>query len=69
MWAQIRNSYPDGLREIVGGGAFGWPAGHATDDTDVTRAIVLAYLAPGDDRQRPGRPQQPGRRGRPVGPP
>jgi ADP-ribosylglycohydrolase len=48
-WAQIRNSYPGGLREIIGGGAFGWAAGHATDDTDLTRAIVLAYLDPGED--------------------
>jgi ADP-ribosylglycohydrolase len=48
-WAQICSSYPEGLREIIGGGAFGWPAGHATDDTDLTRAILLAYLAPGDD--------------------
>src|SRR5215813_14416763 len=43
-WSQIRDRYPDGLREIVGGGPFGWPAGHATDDTDLTRAVLLAYL-------------------------
>jgi ADP-ribosylglycohydrolase len=48
-WAQIRDSYPDGLREIIGGGAFGWAPGHATDDTDLTRAILLAYLDPGED--------------------
>ncbi|KAF2109791.1 ADP-ribosylation/Crystallin J1 [Lophiotrema nucula] len=42
-WSQIRKSYPKGLREIVGGGPFSWPAGHATDDTDLTRAVLLAY--------------------------
>jgi ADP-ribosylglycohydrolase len=46
-WHAIRERYPDGLRDIVGGGPFGWPAGHATDDTDLTRAVLLAYLAPG----------------------
>jgi ADP-ribosylglycohydrolase len=48
-WAQLRERYPDGLREIVGGGPFSWPAGHATDDTDLTRALLLAYRDPGDD--------------------
>ncbi|KAH7134787.1 ADP-ribosylation/Crystallin J1 [Dactylonectria estremocensis] len=40
---QIARSYPNGLREIVGGGSFSWPAGHATDDTDMTRGVLLAY--------------------------
>ncbi|WP_285595157.1 ADP-ribosylglycohydrolase family protein [Kineosporia sp. NBRC 101731] len=48
----VRAAHPDGLREIVGGGPFDWPAGHATDDTDLTRAVLLAYLAPGDDLVR-----------------
>jgi hypothetical protein len=48
-WASIRDRYPDGLRDIVGGGPFGWSPGDATDDTDLTRAVLLAYLAPGDD--------------------
>lgn len=48
-WEDIRARYPAGLREIVGGGPFGWPPGHATDDTDLTRAVLLAYLNPGDD--------------------
>lgn len=39
----IKKQYPDGLRDIVGGGPFDWPAGHATDDTDLTRAVLLAY--------------------------
>jgi ADP-ribosylglycohydrolase len=46
-WSSIRERYPDGLREIVGGGPFGWPPGHATDDTDLTRAVLLAYLDAG----------------------
>jgi ADP-ribosylglycohydrolase len=46
-WQAIRARYPEGLRDIVGGGPFGWPAGHATDDTDLTRAVLLAYLTPG----------------------
>jgi ADP-ribosylglycohydrolase len=48
-WSDIQTRYPDGVREIVGGGPFHWPAGHATDDTDLTRAVLLAYLAPGED--------------------
>jgi ADP-ribosylglycohydrolase len=48
-WASIHESHPDGLRDIVGGGPFGWDPGHATDDTDLTRAVLLAYLDPGDD--------------------
>jgi ADP-ribosylglycohydrolase len=48
-WAAIRARYPDGLREIVGGGPFDWPPGHATDDTDLTRAVLLAYLSPSAD--------------------
>jgi ADP-ribosylglycohydrolase len=51
-FGQVRSAYPDGLREIVGGGPFGWPAGHATDDTDLTRAVLLAYLEPGEDLVR-----------------
>lgn len=42
-WESIRAQYPHGLRSIIGGGAFRWPAGHATDDTDLTRAVLLAY--------------------------
>lgn len=47
--AEIRQRFPGGVREITGGGPFGWPAGHATDDTDLTRAVLLAYLDPGPD--------------------
>jgi ADP-ribosylglycohydrolase len=42
-WDSIQSRYPTGLREIIGGGPFSWPAGHATDDTDLTRAVLLAY--------------------------
>lgn len=42
-YQQIKKNYPNGLRDIIGGGMFGWPVGHATDDTDLTRAILLAY--------------------------
>ncbi|KAH8734107.1 ADP-ribosylation/Crystallin J1 [Ilyonectria robusta] len=52
--AQIASLYPTGLREIIGGGPFNWPAGHATDDTDMTRGVLLAYrdATPGDDVAR-----------------
>jgi ADP-ribosylglycohydrolase len=42
-WESIQTLYPDGVRDIVGGGPFGWEPGHATDDTDLTRAVLLAY--------------------------
>ncbi|KXX79412.1 ADP-ribosyl-[dinitrogen reductase] glycohydrolase [Madurella mycetomatis] len=42
-WETIRITYPDGLRDVIGGGHFDWPPGHATDDTDLTRAVLLAY--------------------------
>ncbi|KAK4096657.1 ADP-ribosylglycohydrolase [Parathielavia hyrcaniae] len=42
-WEDIRTDHPHGIRDIIGGGHFGWPAGHATDDTDLTRAVLLAY--------------------------
>ncbi len=78
-WAEIRERYPDGLRDIVGGGPFDWPVGSATDDTDLTRAVLRGYLSGADDVVRaaadqmvdwyegrwPGRP--PGRRPRDIG--
>lgn len=42
-WESIRRDHPHGLRDIVGGGPFDWAAGAATDDTDLTRAVLLAY--------------------------
>jgi ribA/ribD-fused uncharacterized protein len=51
-WEAVKIQYPTGLREIIGGGPFRWKAGAATDDTDLTRAVALAYaqhLADGTD--------------------
>ncbi|KAL2751808.1 hypothetical protein ACRALDRAFT_2114879 [Sodiomyces alcalophilus JCM 7366] len=42
-WEIIAREYPQGLRDIIGGGPFDWPPGHATDDTDMTRGVLLAY--------------------------
>lgn len=41
--SQIARKYPDGVRDIIGGGPFRWTPGHATDDTDLTRGVLLAY--------------------------
>ncbi|KAF4443730.1 hypothetical protein F53441_11372 [Fusarium austroafricanum] len=51
---QIASEYPRGLRAIVGGGPFRWSPGHATDDTDMTRGVLLAYrdYTAGDDVAR-----------------
>jgi ADP-ribosylglycohydrolase len=32
------------LRELVGGGVFGWRPGQGTDDSDLTKALLDAYL-------------------------
>jgi len=48
-WADIRQRYPNGVTEILGGGPFGWAPGNATDDTGLTRAVLLAHLEPGDE--------------------
>ncbi|KAK1829806.1 ADP-ribosyl glycohydrolase [Podospora conica] len=44
-WDTIRTHHPHHT-SITGGGPFGFPAGHATDDTDLTRAVLLAYHRP-----------------------
>lgn len=41
-WETIRAEHPNHT-SIIGGGPFGFPPGHATDDTDLTRAVLLAY--------------------------
>lgn len=72
-WADIRQRYPNGVTEILGGGPFGWAPGNATDDTDLTRAVLLAHLEPGDDVVRTAADNMlrwlsgdwPGREGRP----
>lgn len=43
--AEIADRYPLGVYEITGGGAFGWSPGEATDDTDLTKAVLDAYAA------------------------
>ncbi|KAK0732305.1 ADP-ribosylation/Crystallin J1 [Lasiosphaeris hirsuta] len=58
-WAEIQQSHPAGVRDIVGGGPFDWPPGHATDDTDLTRAVLLAYRAAEAARRDPARPKVP----------
>ena len=54
----IKSRYPNGLRSIIGGGFFEWPAGHATDDTDMTRGVLLAYRDLGRRRQTAPSAQQ-----------
>lgn len=49
-----RHPSPRTMGDIVGGGVFDWPAGHATDDTDLTRAVLLAYVDRHRHRQRDG---------------
>lgn len=34
--------------KAIGGGAFGWEAGQATDDTDMSMCIIRAFLAEGE---------------------
>ncbi|ROT37755.1 ADP-ribosylglycohydrolase [Sodiomyces alkalinus F11] len=46
----IARSYPQGVRDIIGGGHFDWSPGHATDDTDMTRGVLLAYKTLHDAR-------------------
>jgi ADP-ribosyl-[dinitrogen reductase] hydrolase len=45
---RARQLFPDGHREIIGGGTFGWEAGAPTDDTDLTLAVAEAYRLGGD---------------------
>ena len=47
--ATIARRFPGGVREIVGGGPFGWTPGQPTDDTDLTWAIAKGYLDDTDD--------------------
>lgn len=36
----IRRRYPDGHREMIGGGAFHWAPGQVTDDTDMALCLL-----------------------------
>lgn len=42
--SSVASRFPDGLRDIIGGGPFNWDAGDPTDDTDLTWAICQGYL-------------------------
>jgi len=44
LYDEVRRRWPSGHRDIVGGGSFGWRPGQGTDDTDLTWAVVHAYL-------------------------
>ena len=41
---EVRRRWPAGHRDITGGGVLGWRAGQGTDDTDLTWAVIDAYL-------------------------
>jgi ADP-ribosylglycohydrolase len=41
--AAIAREFPNGHRDIIGGGSFGWRAGQGTDDSDLTMALARAY--------------------------
>lgn len=56
-FSTIKSHYPNGLRDIIGGGPFDWDAGHATDDTDLTRAVLLAYRDRKASNESPESPQ------------
>lgn len=45
---EIRARYPAGVRDIVGGGPFGWEAGEPTDDTQMALCILRSCVALGD---------------------
>ena len=44
--SSVRSEYPNGVREITGGGFFNWRRGQGTDDTDMTAAVLRSYLSP-----------------------
>lgn len=44
---EVRRRWPDGHRDITGGGSLGWRPGQGTDDTDLTWAVLNAYLDDG----------------------
>ncbi len=48
-WEELRHDDPSWrLRDIIGGGAFSWSPGAATDDTDLTRCVLDSYLPDGE---------------------
>ncbi|KAK3688902.1 ADP-ribosylglycohydrolase-domain-containing protein [Podospora appendiculata] len=58
-WSSIKRSRPLGVRDIIGGGSLDWAAGQATDDTDLTRAVLLAYRDAETARRRNSSPTAP----------
>ncbi|KAF2754515.1 ADP-ribosylglycohydrolase [Pseudovirgaria hyperparasitica] len=50
-WEETKALFPTGLTSIIGGGHFEWEPGHATDDTDLTRAVLLAYSKRSTERK------------------
>ncbi len=44
---EVRRRWPAGHRDITGGGSLGWRPGQGTDDTDLTWAVLDAYLDDG----------------------
>jgi len=42
----VRKEYPNGVREIIGGGPFNWRIGQGTDDSDMTAAVLRSYVSP-----------------------
>lgn len=41
----IRHCYPNGVRDLIGGGAFGWKPGEVTDDTQMALCVARAVMA------------------------
>jgi ADP-ribosylglycohydrolase len=48
--AEIAGSYPNGLRELVGGGPFRLRPGQVTDDTEMALGLARAIVKHGDYR-------------------
>ena len=42
--SEVLKLFPKGVREVVGGGSFDWRPGEGTDDTDLTAAVLRAYI-------------------------
>lgn len=47
--SEVRKRYPNGHREIVGGGAFHWAPGEVTDDTDMALCVARGIRHAGLD--------------------
>lgn len=50
---EIRRRYPQGHREIIGGGPFDWAPGDVTDDTDMALCLVRGIRAAGVEASVP----------------